>query len=156
MVVMMMMMKNRKSLITPLTVVLTLGVLTILALLSPPGQRYLEPGTVYEVRVVNGFTDNSSLAVVIWCSSEHGDMGGRALQEGDDFSWRVRTDYFWGTPNYLCTVKWDRKRKKFHAFRVSRDVFRCGPLKKCSWLVTQNGFFFSNDEVNWTKDFSWK
>ncbi|KAE8718359.1 hypothetical protein F3Y22_tig00110015pilonHSYRG00236 [Hibiscus syriacus] len=112
-------------------------------------------GTEYEVRVINGFSNNSSLPLVIWCvSQQDGDMGGRALQEGDDYGWRVKTN-IWGDFGYLCTLKWDGKRRSFEAFRVGRDSRRCGPLNKCSWLVKEDGFYFSSDEVNWKKHFSW-
>ena len=145
---------NKKQLIS-FGIILILAVSIILLSFSQPGQEYLvSSGTEYDVRVINGFTDNSSLPLVIWCASEHRDLGGRALQERDDFSWRLRTD-MWGKPNFVCTMKWDQKRKRFEAFKVQRDVRRCSPLRKCSWLVTQNGFFFSSDEVNWKKDFSW-
>ncbi|GLT56407.1 hypothetical protein SLA2020_294500 [Shorea laevis] len=112
------------------------------------------PGTVYEVRVINGFTNNSSLPLVIWCSSLDGDIGGRALQAGEDFGWRLKTN-IWGTTHFLCTMKWDDRRKRFDAFKVSRDSIRCAPLNKCSWLVREDGFYFSNDEFIWKKDFSW-
>lgn len=111
-------------------------------------------GVEYDVRVINGFTNNSSLALVIWCSSEEGDMGGRALQAGDDYGWRLRTK-IWGTTDFMCTMKWDQKRRRFHAFKVPRDSLRCNLFRKCSWLVKEDGFYFSNDEVNWKKDFSW-
>ncbi|XP_021291836.1 S-protein homolog 6-like [Herrania umbratica] len=112
-------------------------------------------GMEYEVRVINGFSNNSSLPLVIWCiSQQDGDMGGRALQEGDDFGWRLKTN-IWGNSHYLCTLKWDAKRRSFDAFKVPRDSQRCAPLKKCSWLVKEDGFYFSSDEVNWKKDFSW-
>ncbi|XVE81443.1 hypothetical protein DITRI_Ditri15bG0064000 [Diplodiscus trichospermus] len=112
-------------------------------------------GVEYEVRVINGFTNNSSLALVIWCiSDQYGDMGGRALQEGDDFGWRLKTS-IWGNSHYYCTMKWDALRRSFYAFKISRDSQRCGPLKKCSWLVKEDGFYFSNDEINWKKEFSW-
>ncbi|KAL5559816.1 hypothetical protein UlMin_036027 [Ulmus minor] len=110
--------------------------------------------TEFDVRVINGFSDNSSLPLVIWCSSEDSDLGGRALQERDDFSWRLRTN-FWNNQRFICTMKWDQRRKRFEAFKVPRDVRRCSLLRKCSWLVTENGFYFSSDEVNWKKDFSW-
>ena len=148
---------TRKNLIA-LSTLVSLAIFIVLMSFSAPGQRYLAlspPGTEYDVRVINGFRDNSSLPLVIWCSSEGGDdLGGRALQERDDFSWRLRTG-LWGNPNFVCTMKWDRKRKRFYAFRVPRDVLRCSPLRKCSWLVTETGFYFSSDEVNWKKDFSW-
>ncbi|XP_062105084.1 self-incompatibility protein S1 [Humulus lupulus] len=139
-----------------LTIILLFTVTIIFMSFSGPGQRYLlvSPGAEYDVRIINGFSDNSSLPLVIWCASEQSDLGGRALQERDDFSWRLRTDV-WGNPHFVCTMKWDRRRKKFDAFKVSRDVRRCSPLRKCSWLVTETGFFFSNDEINWKKDFSW-
>lgn len=110
----------------------------------------------YEVRVINGFTNNSSLPLVIWCASKDSDIGGRALQEHDDFSWPVKTN-FWitTTSQFSCTVKLDRARKSFDAFKVPRDIYRCSTLRKCSWLVMEDGFYFSDDEVNWKKDFSW-
>nr|XP_043614099.1 S-protein homolog 29 [Erigeron canadensis] len=114
-------------------------------------------GMTYQVRVVNGFTNNSSLPLVIWCSSkDSGIIGGRALQEGDDFSWDTKLSFWTSTPFFSCTMKWDRTRKKFEAFRVHRDQPRCGPpLRKVSWLVKEDGFYFRNDECNWVKDFSW-
>ncbi|KAI5446823.1 hypothetical protein KIW84_014601, partial [Lathyrus oleraceus] len=108
----------------------------------------------YHVRVINGFTDNSSVPLVIWCSSEEMDLGGRALQEHDEFSWIMRPN-FWSSNYMKCTLKWDRTRRSFDAFKASRDTQRCGLLRLCSWRVTQDGFYFSNDEVNWRKDFIW-
>ncbi|CAL1366427.1 unnamed protein product [Linum trigynum] len=141
---------------------LSMGIifLTMLNNYSSCRRRQLE----YDVRVINGFTNNSSLALVIWCSSggeNFGDMGGRALQEGDDFSWTsmTTTDCFFGSSsddvNVVCTVKWDLRKREFDAFKATRDVRRCDRLRKCSWLVKEDGFYFSNDEVNWKKDFSW-
>ncbi|XP_022138737.1 S-protein homolog 5 [Momordica charantia] len=111
---------------------------------------------VFEVRVINGFQNNSSLPLVIWCSSKHSDLGGRALQEHDDFGWRVTTT-LWNADHhrFSCTIKWDSKRKSFDAFKVPRDFYRCRVFNKCSWLVTEHGFYFSPDEVNWKKDFQW-
>ena len=111
-------------------------------------------GAKYDIRVVNGFTDNSSLALVIWCSSGDENLGGRALQVGDDYSWSVETS-IWGTTLSRCTMKWDAIRKQFDAFHGRRDVWRCGPLRTCFWLVREDGFYFSNDQVNWKKVFSW-
>lgn len=111
-------------------------------------------GLEYDVRVINGFTNNSSLPLVIWCLCNNDDMGGRALQEGDDFSWSLKTN-FWSATQFSCTMKWDTKRRKFDAFKVPRDVYRCSLLRKCFWMVREDGFYFSNDEINWKKDFSW-
>ncbi|KAI9078818.1 hypothetical protein K1719_013829 [Acacia pycnantha] len=111
-------------------------------------------GAEYEVRVINGFTNNSSLPLVIWCSNDEDDIGGRALQEHDDFSWKMKTR-FWSNNLMKCTMKYDQTRKKFDAFKASRDAHRCGPFKICTWLVSENGFYFSNDLVNWCKDFEW-
>ncbi|QCD77360.1 S-protein homolog 5 [Vigna unguiculata] len=116
--------------------------------------RFLLGTNDYYVRVINGFTDNSSVPLVIWCSSEEMDLGGRALQEHDDFSWVMRPS-FWSSNRMKCTMKWDSTRKSFEAFKASRDTERCGIHRTCSWMVTQDGFYFSNDEVNWRKDFLW-
>ncbi|KAJ8768417.1 hypothetical protein K2173_021570 [Erythroxylum novogranatense] len=111
-------------------------------------------GSEYDVHVINGFTNNSSLPLVIWCSSNGEDFGGRALQEGDDFSWSLKTS-LWDTTRFLCTIKWDQDKRKFDAFKVPRDVYRCRLFKKCFWMVREDGFYFSNDQVNWKKDFTW-
>ncbi|KAM0044956.1 putative plant self-incompatibility S1 [Helianthus debilis subsp. tardiflorus] len=126
-----------------------------------PELKYLTfHGITYQIRVVNGFTNNSSLPLVIWCvssSSSDDDIGGRALQEGDDYTWDTRLSIWSPTPAYSCTMKWDRIRKKFEAFQVPRCSSSGSSLiRKCSWLVKEDGFYFSNDECNWVKDFSWR
>lgn len=113
-------------------------------------------GITYQIRVVNGFTNNSSLPLVIWCASQDGDIGGRALQEGDDYTWETALSFWTSTPSYFCTMKWDQTRKKFEAFKVHQEKKpRLGSFRKCLWLVKEDGFYFSNDEFNWVKDFSW-
>nr|GEV55435.1 ribonuclease H-like domain-containing protein [Tanacetum cinerariifolium] len=105
-------------------------------------------GITYQVRVVNGFTSNSSLPLVIWCASQDGDIiGGRALQEGDDLAWDTTLSFWTSNPAFTCTMKWDRTRKKFDAFRVYQDGTKCGNLRKCSWLVKEDGVFRSCEEI---------
>ncbi|MCI19578.1 self-incompatibility family protein, partial [Trifolium medium] len=87
--------------------------------------QHIFGGDEYYVRVINGFNDNSSLPLVIWCSSEEIDLGGRALQEHDEFSWIMRPN-FWSSNYMKCTMKWDSTRKIFYAFEASRDIERCG------------------------------
>ncbi|PIN15537.1 hypothetical protein CDL12_11819 [Handroanthus impetiginosus] len=113
--------------------------------------------TTYDVRIINGFSNNSSLPLVVWCvSQDWGDIGGRALQERDDYSWIIKTKgFFWSSYRFVCTMKWDSRRKKFEAFQASRDKYRCGANRQCFWLVKEDGFYFSNNGVDWIKDFSW-
>ncbi|KAJ0254701.1 hypothetical protein HA466_0105710 [Hirschfeldia incana] len=77
----------------------------------------LSLGEEYDVRVINSFRDNSSLPLVIWCTSPQGDLGGRALQEGDDFRWTARIELWSWMAEYTCTMKWELKRKRFEAFK---------------------------------------
>ncbi|XP_021897011.1 S-protein homolog 6 [Carica papaya] len=143
--------RNSTKTLTTILLLSFLGLCIFFLSIFEPEQFY---GMEIDVRVINGFRNNSSLPLVIWCSSQDSDLGGRALQEGDDFGWRVRTN-FWGTTRYFCTMKWDSKRKSFDAFKAPEDSHRCSLFKKCSWLVKEDGFYFSNDEVVWKKDFSW-
>ncbi|XP_023515117.1 S-protein homolog 5-like [Cucurbita pepo subsp. pepo] len=143
----------KKKILNAIVLLLFISAFSFFIFIIQPDRLYLH-GVVYEVRVINGFTNNSSLPLVIWCSSKDSDLGGRALQEHDDFSWRVTTK-MWNTNQFCCTMKWDAKRKSFDAFKVPRDFYRCGIFKKCSWLVREDGFYFSPDEVNWKKDFQW-
>ncbi|XP_057783592.1 S-protein homolog 31-like [Salvia miltiorrhiza] len=113
-------------------------------------------GRTYDVRIINGFTNNSSLALVVWCAAaDGGDIGGRALQERDDYSWSVKVGPLWSSARFVCTLKWDAKRRKFDAFRASRDRYRCGHGGQCLWLVKEDGFYFSNDGATWIKNFAW-
>ncbi|CAN4095678.1 unnamed protein product [Withania somnifera] len=119
--------------------------ITFLSLKQPPYHNYYYFGNnIYNIHIINGFTNNSSLPLIVWCSSG----------ERDDFSWSVKTK-FWKNTMYLCTMKLDQKRRKFEAFHGVRDVQRCNPTKHCFWLVKEDGFYFSNDEIYWKKDFSW-
>lgn len=142
---------TKMKVLTNIFLVVSLAIGIIFMSIYQPEYFY---GLEYDVRVINGFKNNSSLPLVIWCSSNNDDLGGRALQEGDDFSWSLKTN-FWGTTHFLCTMKWDAMRRKFDAFKVPRDLQRCSLFRKCSWSVREDGFYFSNDEVNWKKDFSW-
>ncbi|XP_002865598.2 S-protein homolog 6 [Arabidopsis lyrata subsp. lyrata] len=144
-------MKKTPKIILLLLMLIITSLTIMITLMLQPQTMLL--GEEYDVRVINNFRDNSSLPLVIWCTSPQGDLGGRALQEGDDFEWTVKIDLW--SAEYTCTMKWNTKRKRFEAFKVSRDSNRCGSTKKCSWSVREDGFYFSNDEVYWTKDFSW-
>ncbi|XP_019166027.1 PREDICTED: uncharacterized protein LOC109161915 [Ipomoea nil] len=136
-----------------LVIILALATYAAFISLKQP-DRYLG-SVVYDVHVINGFSDNSSMPLVVWCSSSaDDDIGGRALQEGDEFSWSVKT-IFWANIKFRCTMKFDRRRRRFEAFRRSRDVERCNPTRHCFWLVKKDGFYFGNDGINWRKDFSW-
>ncbi|XAR62747.1 hypothetical protein NMG60_11017611 [Bertholletia excelsa] len=144
-------MKNNK--VVAVIYLLILSFAAYIALMTVTQPDYFI-GREYDVYVINGFKNNSSLPLVIWCRSQDDEIGGRALQEGDDFSWRLRTN-LWNKPLFTCTVKWDQLRRRFDAFYVDRDSHRCAPFLKCFWLVKEDGFYFSNDGVNWKKDFSW-
>lgn len=130
---------------------LLLLLVSYIVFMHHPAEYLSIHGITYQIRVVNGFSNNSSLPLVIWCASRDGDIGGRALQEGDDYAWDTSLSIWSPSPAYSCTMKWAATRKKFEAF----DRPRCGSLRKCSWLVKEDGFYFSNDEFNWVKDFSW-
>ncbi|KAM7252822.1 hypothetical protein ACFE04_008692 [Oxalis oulophora] len=151
---------NNKRIFVTVLLFIALSILVVCSIFHP-GNYFSE--VEYNVRVTNGFTNNSSLPLVIWCiSSEDMDIGGRALQERDDYSWSFKASPFtflwtwWQhNSNYRCTMKWDQRRKKFDAFKFPRDFRRCGPLRRCSWLVKEDGFYFSNDDLDWNKDFSW-
>ncbi|EFH59754.1 Plant self-incompatibility S1 [Arabidopsis thaliana x Arabidopsis arenosa] len=146
-------MNTPKTIILLLLMLIAISLTIIFTLILQPQTMFL--GEEFDVRVINSFRDNSSLPLVIWCTSPQGDLGGRALQEGDDFEWTAKIDLWSWMAEYTCTMKWNSKRKRFEAFKVSRDSNRCGSTKKCSWSVREDGFYFSSDEVYWTKDFSW-
>ncbi|XP_073054054.1 uncharacterized protein [Primulina eburnea] len=119
---------------------------------------YLSTKT-YDVRIINGFTSNSSMPLVVWCASQEGDdMGGRALQEREDYGWSIDAGLFSRPSRFVCTAKWGWRRKKFEAFWLSRDKYRCGVRRRCFWLVKEDGIYFvknNDNEGNWTRDFSW-
>ncbi|KAF2545488.1 hypothetical protein F2Q70_00020821 [Brassica cretica] len=128
-----------------LSLIIISSIITLTSMLQP---HTLSLGEEFDVRVINSFRDNSSLPLVIWCTSPQGDLGGRALQEGDDFRWTARIELWSWRAEYTCTIKWELKRKRFEAFKVSRDSNRCGITKQCSWSVREDGFYFSSDEIS--------
>ncbi|KAK3029520.1 hypothetical protein RJ639_038479 [Escallonia herrerae] len=78
--------------------------------------------TMHEVRIINGFTSNSSMPLVIWCKSNQGDLGGHALQEGDDYILSFETNFWQRTDLLFCTMKWDRKRMSLKHFLYVAEV----------------------------------
>ncbi|XP_073128503.1 uncharacterized protein [Henckelia pumila] len=141
-----------------LLIILSLTLFKTLTSLKELAISHLSTKT-YDVRIINGFTSNSSMPLVVWCASEDGDdMGGRALQEREDYGWSVDTGFLSRPARFVCTVKWAWRRKKFDAFWLSRDKYRCGVDRRCFWLVKEDGIYFgkSNDHGgNWIKNFSW-
>lgn len=141
---------------------LFLSTFTLYIALLTLKQHLSSAGRIYAVRIINGFSNNSSLPLVVWCVGPRGgdDIGGRALQERDDYSWTVRVGFGWWRSTgarFVCTVKWDRMRRKFEAFRERRDEYRCGGGGgQCLWLVKEDGFYFSNNGIKWIKDFAWR
>ncbi|KAK2982090.1 hypothetical protein RJ640_003013 [Escallonia rubra] len=87
--------------------------------------------TMHEVHIINGFTSNSSMPLVIWCKSNQGYLGGHALQEGDDYILSFETNFWQRTDLLFCTMKWDRKRMSFEAFPLRRRSYNFGALGKC-------------------------
>uniref|UniRef100_A0A3Q7I985 S-protein homolog n=1 Tax=Solanum lycopersicum TaxID=4081 RepID=A0A3Q7I985_SOLLC len=125
--------------------------MTLISIIQP--DDYFEK--IYNIHIINGFTNNSSVPLVVWCiSSDNVDLGGRALQERDEFSWSVKST-FWKNTKFLCTMKFDNQRRSFQAFQRRRDIQRCYPTRECFWLVKEDGFYYSNDEIYWRKDFNW-
>uniref|UniRef100_A0A7N0V2T5 S-protein homolog n=1 Tax=Kalanchoe fedtschenkoi TaxID=63787 RepID=A0A7N0V2T5_KALFE len=128
-----------------------LSLIVFLSAKHPSSHHYFQKSE-YHVRITNGFSSNSSLPLIIWCSSERDELGSLALQEGDDFSWSLKSNFLGtvGGHQYTCTMKWDLRRRSFVAFSGGR-----GESRKCLWLVKEDGFYFSEDEVSWKKKFSW-
>ncbi|KAK4732717.1 hypothetical protein R3W88_025705 [Solanum pinnatisectum] len=100
---------------------------------------------IYNIHIINGFTNNSSVPLVVWCiSSDNVDLGGRALQERDEFSWSVKST-FWKNTQFLF----------FKLFKEEGILKEVNPTRECFWLVKEDGFYYSNDEIYWRKDFNW-
>ncbi|KAJ0092963.1 hypothetical protein Patl1_25858 [Pistacia atlantica] len=91
-----------------LILLVALGIIFIS--LFQPEQYFF--GTEYDVRVINGFSNNSSLPLVIWCSSEDSDLGGRALQEGRRFQLETQNQLL-GHHKFLVHHEVGRKKKTF-------------------------------------------
>ncbi|CAM8989462.1 unnamed protein product [Rhodiola kirilowii] len=130
--------------------------LTFIFFLSTEHNPHYFGKSEYHVRITNGFSNNSSLPLIIWCSSQYDELGSLALQEGDDFSWSLKSNIFAvARSQYTCTMKWDMRRRKFVAFSGHRDARGFSESRMCLWLVKEDGFYFSSDETNWSKKFSW-
>ncbi|CAN4120689.1 unnamed protein product [Withania somnifera] len=135
---------------TMFLIILGIYIIALISIKQP--DEYFEK--IYNIHIINGFTNNSSLPLVVWCiSSDRVDIGGRALQEHDEYSWSVKTT-FWKNTQFLCTMKFDQQKRSFQAFQ-RKDIQRCSPTRECFWLVKEDGFYFSNDEIYWRRDFSW-
>ncbi|KAH7834165.1 hypothetical protein Vadar_013316 [Vaccinium darrowii] len=123
---------------------------------------------VYAVSYVdNGITDEYTVFIVsavsnnpkplrIHCQSGDDDLGFHDIKSGENFNWSFRLNLISST-RYYCHFWWDSKEKSFDVFYYETVALKCqrpGPFT-CVWIVRPEGFYLSNGNATWYKEYDW-
>lgn len=107
-------------------------------------------GMKYYVHIMNGFKKSW---LIVHCRSKQNDLGKHSIKGGQEISWHFKVN-FDGSTLFYCDVRRGEQTKHFDAFRGVIEGTKCNK-GQCYWLVTEEGFFFSSDNVTWWNKFGW-
>lgn len=113
----------------------------------PPSQA----GDVFVMRHVH-IINNMSGDLKLHCQSKNNDLGAKILHPGEEQILRFKVN-IWKTTLFYCLAQRPWQFKIFNAFEAHRDELRCGG--QCYWSVRDDGFYFSNDDTTWDRDYTW-
>ncbi|KAI6699145.1 hypothetical protein NL676_019266 [Syzygium grande] len=132
--------------LTQFTLVFVLSLSFICSL--PP--TYATLFRMYHVHIVNNLPGDFALH----CQSGDHDLEARILHPNEEQLIRFKINFF-RTTRFYCAARWGERYKQFDAFWASRDENRCDNVD-CYWSVRDNGFYFSNDNTNWSLEYTWE
>ncbi|KAF8025244.1 hypothetical protein BT93_F2170 [Corymbia citriodora subsp. variegata] len=103
------------------------------------------------VHIINNLSNDMGLH----CQSADDDLGTQLLHQGEEQMIRFRMHFFKSTLFFCDTQRWGggAPSKHFDVFEESRDKHRCGG--DCKWSLRDDGIYFSNDDTNWNREFTW-
>ncbi|KAH6809153.1 hypothetical protein C2S51_026936 [Perilla frutescens var. frutescens] len=107
----------------------------------------------YEVHVINN-VDNSSDELVVHCKSADDDLGEHFLDNGEDWNWKFRVNFFRSTL-FFCHLQMGGMQKRFAAFDTDNISYQCEETSSCFWSVRKEGIYFSCDNKNYVKKYNW-
>ncbi|XP_057773801.1 S-protein homolog 29-like [Salvia miltiorrhiza] len=92
----------------------------------------------YEVHMINNIV-NSTDELLVSCKSADDDLGEHFLDNGDDWSWKFRVNFFRSTL-FFCHLQWGDLRKRFNAFDTDNISYQCEETSTCFWsyLIVKN------------------
>lgn len=108
----------------------------------------------FEVHVINGFTDGSK-PLIIHCKSKDDDLGEHSLKVGEDFRWHFKIN-IWFSTLFFCDFNWGQMSRTFNVFTFRKEGKFCSKTGNCYWLPTERGFYLSNDNFTWVKQYEWR
>ncbi|XP_058201633.1 S-protein homolog 5-like [Rhododendron vialii] len=111
---------------------------------------------LYAPRMVHIVSNVPNPLLKFRCQSKDSDLGLRTLNDGQEFSWKFYPHIFFRTL-FFCHFYWETKDKSFVVYNQEIDG-SCKNKKSefnCYFRVSPDGFYFSNDNVNYKKINDW-
>ncbi|KAL1548321.1 hypothetical protein AAHA92_16567 [Salvia divinorum] len=107
----------------------------------------------YQVHTINNL-ENSTAELIVNCKSADNDLGQHFLDNGDDWSWKFRLNFFRSTL-FSCHLQWGQLQKSFTAFDTDTISYQCEETSTCFWSARIDGIYFSCDNKNYVKTHTW-
>ncbi|KAL7229843.1 hypothetical protein ACSBR2_008405 [Camellia fascicularis] len=113
------------------------------------------PPTV--VHIINSLPANSK-PLLARCQSRDDDFGMHTLTNGQEFYWRFYINFF-GSTLFFCHFYWDTKDVSQVVFdnRIFENYCQTPHTHddNCYWSVRSDGFYLSDDNSTWSKQYDW-
>lgn len=112
----------------------------------------------YEVHIINNLNNSNNEFITneltVHCRSADDDLGEHFLDNGDDWHWGFRVNFFRSTL-FFCQVQWRELGKRFTVFDTDDISSKCEETSTCFWSVREDGIYFGCDNQNYVKRQSW-
>ncbi|CAK7329210.1 unnamed protein product [Dovyalis caffra] len=106
----------------------------------------------HHIYITNDLPGDPLKKLMVHCKDKTKDLGVHYLSQKEVFHFKASIDFF-RRRLYFCNMQWNGKQTYIEAFKAKRDEDRC--RKHCMWSVREDGFYFSNGNGNWNKEYQW-
>ncbi|KAG5560491.1 hypothetical protein RHGRI_003717 [Rhododendron griersonianum] len=90
------------------------------------------------------------------CLAKGDDRGTHSLDSGQELYWQFNPYYASGNPIYFCRFNWGSKQKTLVVYDIELDpLCKHNDTYECHWFVSSNGFYFSNDAMEYRRRAVW-
>ncbi|XP_027182302.1 uncharacterized protein LOC113780722 [Coffea eugenioides] len=131
----------------------------------PTENGYVFPLSPFKVVIRSGFDPKGPSSLSLKCYSDADGLEFRVLKSGEEFSWKFRMDFFFGTI-FRCNFGYNNHwQKGFVVFDSNIAEYPWTEIKGtyvCFWYVKEGGFYMGYEypsvapqTLNWKGSASW-
>ncbi|XP_058202566.1 uncharacterized protein LOC131317000 [Rhododendron vialii] len=112
---------------------------------------------LFQARVVHIFSALPNTSPLnVRCLAKGDDRGTYTLNYSQELYWQFNPYNTSGNPIYFCRFNWGSKQKTLVVYDIELDpLCKHNDIYECYWFVASNGFYFSNDAMDYRRRAGW-